>query len=217
MTITDPSLKPSDRYCIILSNQLVADGFVLKQHKFERTFEHGKQEIVVSFTSRAGLTYSVEVYYHIIFDKIGKTFKKLFDKHWTNWTVHNQIGNIFQPLYDKDTDTYTDKSLNEAASAFFSIAYPKATLLNSRFRTYEQLNLEYNQVPGKPVDIIPPQRMERRILMGLLLTKQYEPEKFEERKKEYLQMFEGFDPFQREQQREDIYNGLKVLESISVG
>jgi hypothetical protein len=216
MIITDPSLKPSDRYYIILSKQLAEDGFILKQKKFERPFEHGKQVIDISFISRAGLTYGVEIYYHIIFDKIEKTFKKLFGKHWTDWTVHDQLGISFHALYDKTTDTYTDKSLNEAASIFLSTIYPKVALLNARFETYEQLNVEYNQFPSRTIDIVPSNRKERRILMGLLLTKQYEPHKFEERKEEYLKMFEEFDPFQREQQRQDIYDGIKFLESISL-
>ena len=74
--------------------------------------------------------------------------------------------------------------------------------------------MEYNQYPSRTIDIVPSNRFERRILMGLLLTKQFEPDKYEERKKEYLQSFERFDPFQREQQRQDIYEGVKILDSM---
>jgi len=200
---------------MILSEQLSKDGFTLKQKKFEKLFEHGKQVIDLSFTSRVGFIHGVEFYYHIIFDNVEKIFKKLFGKHWTNWTVHEQIGNIFQYLYDESTGSYTDKTLNEAAILFFRDIYPKVDLLNSRFKTYEQLNLEYNQFPSRTIDIVPSNRFERRILMGLLLTKQFEPHKYEERKKEYLQRFEQFDPFQREQQRQDIYDGLKILDSLT--
>jgi len=214
MTITDRSLPPSDRYCLILSEQLSKDGFILKQKKFERLFEYGKQVIDLSFISTFGFIHGVEFYYHIIFDNAEKVFKKLFGKHWTNWTVNDQVGNMFKYLYDESTNTYTDKSLNDAAVPFFKDIYPKVVSLTSRFKRYEQLNFEYNQYPSRTIDIVPSNRFERRILMGLLLTKQFEPNKYEERKREYLQKFEQFDPFQREQQRQDIYDGIKILDSM---
>jgi hypothetical protein len=216
MTVTDPSLKPSDRYCLILSEQLTKDGFILKGKKFERLFEHGKQIIDLSFISNFGLIHGVDFSYHIIFDKAEKTFKKLFGKHWANWTVHDILGNLFRYLYDEYTNTYTDNSLNQAAIPFFKDIYPKVVSLTSRFKTYEQLNFEYNQYPSRTIDIVPSNRFERRILMGLLLTKQFEPDKYEERKQEYLQKFEQFDPFQREQQRQDIYDGIKLLDSVDL-
>ena len=52
--------------------------------------------------------------------------------------------------------------------------------------------------------------------MGLLLTKLLEPSKYEERKKEYLENFEQFNPFQREQQRQDVYDGIKILDSTNL-
>ena len=216
MTVTDPSLKPSDRYCLILSQQLAKDGFILKSKKFERLFEHGKQVINFSFISTFGFIHGVEFYYNIIFDNAEKDFKKLFGKHWTNWTVHNQVGTMFNYLYDERTNTYTDKSLNDAAIPFFKDIYSKIVSLTLRFKSYEQLNFEYNQYPSRIIDIVPSIRFERRILMGLLLTKQFEPDKYEERKQEYLQKFEQFDPFQREQQRQDIYEGIKLLDSIDL-
>jgi hypothetical protein len=214
MTVTDPLLKPSDRYCLILSEQLAKDGFILKSKKFERLFGHGKQIIDLSFISTFGFIHGIEFYYNIIFDNAEKTFKKLFGKHWTNWTVHYQVGNMFKYLYDEKTNIYTDRALNEAAAPFFKDVYPKIVSLTSRFQTYEQLNSEYNQYPSRTIDIVPSNRFERRILMGLLLTKQFEPHKYEERKREYLQRFEQFDPFQREQQRQDIYDGIKILDSM---
>jgi len=201
---------------MILSEQLAKEGFTLKNKKFKRLFEHGKQVIDLSFISTLGVIHGVEFYYHIIFDNAEKIFKKLFGKHWTNWTVHDQVGNMFKYLYDENTNTYTDKTLNEAAIPFFRDIYPKVVSLTSRFKTYEQLNLEYNQLPSQSINIVPSNRFERRILMGLLLTRQFEPHKYEERKKEYLQSFELFDPFQREQQRQDIYDGVKILDSIDL-
>lgn len=216
MTVTDPLLKPSDRYCLILSEQLAKDGFILKSKKFERLFEHGKQIIDLSFISTFGFIHGVEFYYNIVFDNAEKIFKKLFGKHWTNWTVHGQVGNIFKYLYDESTSTYTDKTLNEAAIPFSKDIYPKVISLTSRFKTYEQLNFEYNQYPSQTIDIVPSNRFERRILMGLLLTKLFESNKYNERKREYLQKFEQFDSFQREQQRQDIYEGIKLLDSIDL-
>jgi hypothetical protein len=84
------------------------------------------------------------------------------------------------------------------------------------FATYEQLNLAYNEFPSKYIDCVPSQRYERRILMGLLLTKCFEPPKYEIRKAEYLQKFEQFDPFQREQQRAIIYKGIEILETVDL-
>ena len=75
--------------------------------------------------STFGFIHGVEFYYHIIFDNAEKVFKKLFGKHWTNWTVNDQVGNMFKYLYDESTNTYTDKSLNDAAVPFFKDIYPK--------------------------------------------------------------------------------------------
>ena len=216
MIVTDPTLKPSDRYCLILNEQLAKDGFILKSRKFERPFRHGKQIIDPSFISTAGFIHGIDFSYHIIFEQIEKQFKKLFGKHWTNWTVHDILKNTFDKLYEENSGVYTDMTLNKASITFFKDVYPKINLLNSRFDTYQKLNLEYNQFPSKSIDIVPSNRFERRILMGLLLTKILEPSKYDERKKEYLEKFEQFDPFQREQQRQDIYDGIKILESTNL-
>jgi hypothetical protein len=201
---------------MILLDQLAKDGFTLKQKKFVRDFEHGRQVIHISFISTSGLVFVGESYYQIIFEKIEKIFKTLFGKHWTNWTVHEQIGSLSKKLYDEVTASYTDKTLNEAANPFFSDIYPKVKSLNLKFKSYEQLNLAYNEFPGKNIDCVPSNRFERRILMGLLLTKYFEPHKYEIRKSEYLERFEEFDPFQREQQRTTIDEGIRTLNTIDL-
>ena len=216
MIVTDSTIKPSDRYCLILNEALSKDWFILKNKKFERSFKYGKQIIDPSFISTAGFIHGIDFSYHIIFEQVEKIFKKLFGKHWTNWTVHKILKNTFDKLYDETLRIYTDKTLNESSNTFFKDVYPKIDQLNSRFDTYEKLNLEYNQFPSQGIDIVPSNRFERRILMGLLLTKLLEPSKYDERKKEYLEKFEQFYPFQREQQRQDIYDGINKLESTNL-
>lgn len=216
MIVTDPSLNPSDRYRKILLDKLAKNGFTLKQKYFVKDFKYGKQVIDLSFISTSGYIHGVEIYYNIIFEGAEKTFKKIFGKHWTNWTVHKQIGSFSKYLYDELTGTYTDKTLNDAAEPFLNHVYREIDNLNSRFKTYEQLNLEYNEFPSKSIDCVPPNRFERRILLGLLLTKHFEPLEYERRKKEYLESFEKFDPFQREQQRKDIDDGIQKLDTIDM-
>ena len=216
MILTDPSLNPSERYLKILLDKLAKDGFTLKQKYFVKEFEHGKHEIRLSFISTSGFIHGVQIYYDIIFENVEKVFKKLFGKHWTNWTVHKQIGSFSKYFYDELTGSYTDKTLNDAAEPFLNDVYPEINILSSRFKTYEQLNLEYNDFPSKSIDCVPPNRFERRILLGLLLTKYFEPQEYERRKNEYLERFEKFDPFQREQQRKDIDEGIKKLDTIDM-
>jgi hypothetical protein len=215
MIVTDSTIKPSDRYCLILNEALAKDGFILKHRKFERSFKYGKQIIDPSFISTAGFIHGIDFSYHIIFEQVEKIFKMLFGKHWTNWTVHKLLKNTFDKLYDETLGVYTDQTLNKSSTTFFKDVYPEVNQLNSRLDTYEKLNVEYNQFPSQIIDIVPSNRFERRILMGLLLTKLLDSSKYDERKKEYLERFEQFEPFQREQQRQDIYYGIDKLESTN--
>jgi len=216
MVITDPSLKPGDRYLMILNDRLSKDGFSLKARKFEKLFEFGKLVINPSFISQGGFIYCVDFYCHIIFETAEKIFQKLFGKHWTNWTVHNQVGQISKYFCDESTRIYTDTTLNDAAALFFKEIFPKIELLDLRFKSYEQLNAEYNQFPAKTIDIVPSNRFERRILMGLLLTKLIEPSKYHERKKEYLERFNQYQSYDRDEQEQIINSGINILGALDM-
>ena len=215
MILTDSQLKPSDRFIQIVSEHLAKQGYIYKSKQFVRAFTHGKQVISLSFISQAGYVYGLEVYSKVIFTEIENLYKKLFGLHWSNWTVHNQSDSFHEDFFDAQTEKYTDLSLNRVAERFITQSLPMVESHFARFPSYEQLNLAYNADPSKTIpDVVPAFRMERRILMGLLLVNKFQPERYEQVKQAYLNAFASFDEFMRNQQKDSVFTGISKIDQL---
>jgi len=211
---TDTNLKPSERYETVLFRTLAKEGFqhLKSKHEFVQDFEHGKRIITLSYNSSFGRISTVQYFIKIVFKELEKSFKKVYPNYgWTNWSVHENLHWTDSDLYDDTADGYTDRSINSLAKEFFSEIKPKMDLTFSKIADYQSLNEIYNSNPLDFIDYLPPSRLEKRIINGLILVKSIEPEKFESKKDQYLKLLDKYKGNDIEDIKAEVEQGLSFL------
>lgn len=208
---TDPTLPPKIRYCLVINEYLQNDGFSYLKTKntFVKKTSNGKIELRVSFVHTINLIHCVGFSFHYIFDDIELEFQRLFGKIWTNWTVYFPLGYVNTVLYENSG--YTDDSINKAVTDFLHLRYPQVRILEQRFGTKEKLVTEYISAPDEPVDFVPIARLERRVLMCLMLTKMFRAEDYHInflKSKMLLKKYKGSDKAEHERR---ILRGIEIL------
>ncbi len=170
--ITDPDLAPSKRYCLILNSILEEYGFSLLKSKntFVRKFEFGTHRVSLQFVTTMGFIHSVGVHFTISFDQMDKLFKKEFNSR--NPTLRIYLGYLNQFLFDEASGTYSDKTLNDAASHYFSEFHPKIETACSQFSSYPKL---FNEILNNTTNIIYHSSVPSVMRMGLFLAKYLDP------------------------------------------
>lgn len=208
---TDPTLPPKIRYCRVINEYLQNDGFgyLKSKNTFVKKTSSGKMELRVSFVNTINLIHGVGFSFHYIFDDIELEFQRLFGKIWTNWTVYLHLGYVNTVLYENSG--YTDNSINNAVTDFLHLVYPRVRTLEQRFGTKEKLVSEFISAPDEPVDFVPIGRLERRVLMCLMLTKMFRAEDYHinlVRSKMLLEKYKGSDKAEHERR---IRRGIEIL------
>jgi hypothetical protein len=85
--------------------------------------------------------------------------------------------------------------------------------LFEQVNTYEKLNKIYNERPLRLIDYLPTSRLEKRVINGLILARTFEPESYNELKKEYLNLIEKYKGNDLEDIKEEIKLGLDYLDN----
>ena len=212
---TDSSFTPSERFAKVLSTVLEGEGFIFLKSKneFVQEFEFGKRIISLHYNSTLGYIRSIQYFYKVIFTDVEKQFKKIFpDYSWADWTVHCNLMWTDSWLCDKDSGEYTDKTINKVANEFFEQIKPQIDQLRDKFQNYQSLNTEYNKRPIDFFEYLPSGRIEKRIIIGLILIKSFQPNQYEEYKTEYLKHFERYKGDDKEELRFEIAQGIEYLD-----
>jgi len=213
---TDPGDKPSVRFEKVLFHHLEKEGYsyLKSKNEFTQDFELGRRIISLHYTNDAGYISSVQYFVKIIFYDLEKAFKKIYPKYgWANWTVHLNLHWTDGWLCDKETGEYTDKTINSLALEFFATIKPQADRLFTEISNYESLHKLYNSRPLHFFDYLPTSRLEKRIVNGLILTKTFEPESYDEIKREYLTLLDKYKGNDVEDLKAEIHSGLVHLDN----
>ena len=216
MLKNDSSERPSQRFAAILLTGLENEGFVFHKSKnqFVQEFEYGKRIISLSFVSTAGIISNIQIFYIIIFTKLEKQFKKIFPKYgWTNWTIACNLNWTKNWLYERASGKYTDKSINLVAAEFFEKIKPEIDSLRNRFKDYLSLHSEYNKEPIDFFDYLPSSRIEKRIIIGLILVKWFELDAYEKSKTAYRKHFENYKGNDKDELRLKVEKGISYLDT----
>ena len=208
---TDPTLPPKIRYCLVINEYLQNDGFgyLKSKNKFVKKTFNGKIELRVSFVHTINLIHGVGCSFHYIFDDIELEFQRLFGKIWTNWTVYIHLGYVNTVLYENSG--YTDDSINKAVTDFLNLLYPQVKTLEQRFETKDKLVTEYISAPDEFVDFVPVARLERRVLMCLMLTKMFSSEDYHTNLAKSRRLLEKYIGNDKAGHEERIQRGIEIL------
>lgn len=163
MIITDNSLRPSERFIQVISNYLAKEGYTFKksQKSFEKPFDKGNYIIQLSF--RIGSLTNVTFSWWLYFEKLAKVHADILGRPKSyrklmympaNLAIHTRWEQDYEHtwnLYDENTLTYSDFSINQAAQKFVK-AY-KFYIPNyfSHFQKYVSLESDYNQDEFKSI------------------------------------------------------------------
>ncbi len=140
-------------------------------------------------------------------------FKKVYPNYnWTNWTIHENLHWTESSLYDVISDSYSDKSINKLADEFFHHIKPNIDATFSKIKDYQSLNAVYNSNPNVFNDYLPHSRLEKRVINGLILVKNTEPEKYEIVKDQYLNLLDKYKGNDLEEIRTEVEIGLNFLD-----
>lgn len=187
--------------------------FLKSKNEFVQEFEFGKRIISLHYDSTLGYISSIQYFYKIIFTDIEKEFKKIFpDYGWTNWTVHYNLMWTENWLCEKNSGKYTDETINKSADEFFENIKPQIDQLCDKFQNYQSLNSVFNKKPIDFFEYLPASRIEKRIIIGLILIKSFQPDQFEEYKTAYRKHFEQYKGDDKEELRLEIEQGIKYLD-----
>lgn len=212
--LTDPNLKPSERFEKVLLDRLEKEGFkhLKSKHEFVQDFEYGKRIISLSYNTSFGYISTVQYFIKIIFSDLEKAFKKVYPNYgWTNWTIHENLHWTESSLYDDKTNDYSDKSINKLSDEFFLEIKPKIDLTFSKISDYQSLNETYNSEPNEFIDYLPHSRLEKRIINGLILTRSIEPFNFEKIRNDYLSLVDKYKGNDSEEIKKEVKQGLDFL------
>lgn len=216
---TDPSLKPSERFENVLLQTLEKEGFrhIKSKHEFVQDFEFGSRIISLSYNNSLGYISTVQYFIKIIFKDLEIAFKRIYpDYAWTNWTIHQNLHWTNSPLYDDKAKNYSDNSINKLADEFFLEIKPKIDLTFDNIKSYRNLNEVYNSAPDEFIDYLPPSRLEKRIVNGLILTKHFDPASFESIRDKYFVLLNKYKGNDLEDIRSEVIKGLEFLNNNEV-
>lgn len=216
---TDPADKPSKRFEKVLFSTLSKEGFTYLKSKseFVQDFEFGKRVISLHYNTSAGYVFSVQYFIKVIFHDLERAFKTVYPKYgWTNWTIHENLHWTKSALYDEGKDSYTDESINKLADEFFREVKPKIDSTFSRISNYQELHRVYNAEPNDFIDYLPSSRLEKRIINGLILVKNIEPDSFQKTKAQYLELLEKYKGNDIVEIRNEVEQGLSFLDQNEV-
>ena len=82
----------------------------------------------------------------------------------------------------------------------------------SKIKDYQSLNAVYNSNPNVFNDYLPHSRLEKRVINGLILVKNTEPEKYEIVKDQYLNLLDKYKGNDLEEIRTEVEIGLNFLD-----
>ena len=157
MIITDPLQKPSQRFLQVIQAYFEHQGFTFQKNKksFERHFEKGKQSVYFEF--RISTLTTVNVRWHISFEKLEKLYAELigtpkqFKSFWTvgtDMSHHTRwLNHIHMPpsLYNNATLQYDDFSINQASNTIINFYESFIVPYFENYKNYESIEKYYNE------------------------------------------------------------------------
>lgn len=163
MIITDDSLKPSERFIQVISGYLIKEGYAFRksQKAFEKPFDKGFYIIQLWF--RIGSLTSVTFSWWLFFEKLAKVHASIIGRPKSyrklmympaNLATHTRWEQNYEHtwnLYDENTLTYTDFSINQAAEKFIKAYEFYVPAYFNHFQKYESLESDYNQEEFKSI------------------------------------------------------------------
>lgn len=214
---TNPDGKPSARFEAVVNSRLENEGYKYLKSKseFVQPFKYGKRILALHYNNSFGYVSNVECFVHIVFADLEKKFKKVYPKYgWTNWTIHENLHWTENSLYDDRKEAYTDKSINTAADEFFQSIKPAADNIFESIDTYEKLHAIYNADPSTFIDYVPSIRPEKRIINGLILARNFAPERYTIIKSQYGELIDKYKGSDAPKVRVEVEEGLIKLEEL---
>lgn len=211
---TNPKDRPSVRYAEVLKPTLEPLGykFLKSKNEFVQEFEFGRRILSISYNNSFGYIASVDYSFRIVFTELEKLFKKVYPSYgWTNWTVLLDLECSKSWLCDDRSGNYSDKTINQVAKEFKSDTLPQIEEASIRFADYHSLHQEYNSQPSAHTDILPSNRLEKRIVNGLILVKNFEPYNYYRFEKDYATLLENYKEYDKEDLKMEVQQGLAYL------
>ena len=158
LIITDDTLRPSERFIQVVSKYFCNKGYTFKksQKSFEKSFDKGNYVIRLDFFTTGPLI-STTISWFLFFEKLAKIQASINSEPRSykqymfvpqSLDIHTRWEQNFEHtwnLYDEDTLTYTNSSLNKAAEKLIKAYEFYVPNYFNHFQRYESLESDYNQ------------------------------------------------------------------------
>ena len=219
LIITDSNDAPRIRFLKVIFSSMECEGykFLKSQNSFVKNFDNGKKVIRFSFNNTMGYIGSLNCFVYIVFDEVEKIFKKILpDYGWTNWTLCNNMDWVSPPLYNDNTEEYTDESINNAANHFFKNIKPRIDEMFNSSNSNLDLHNIFNISPTKYNSYFRSLRVEKRIIHSLILTSIYEPNALEKTLEKHINSLNNYDKDELETIQNEISIAFKYLENNKI-
>ena len=213
---TNPEDKPSVRLSNVLLNKLEKEGykFLKSKNEFVKDFGFGRKVFRLSYNSSFGYISDIECFVYITFTDIEKQFKKILPKfNWTNWTLCDNMDWECGWLCDTETGEYTDKNIHEIADSFFKTVKPKIDYFFNNVNDYSDLNKIYNTSPDGNKSFVRFLRIDKRIILALIIAKYIDKDNFREYKIRHKKEFREYLGSDQDEMAEDINQAILYLEN----
>lgn len=188
MIITDPSLSPSKRLLEVLNKFFFEKNFTFRKARYERVYEN-RIEIVYPFFLKWGHLVSGRIHWSTSFIEIEKILKQINEskqriieptiaQNLVNYSVcRKNNGKDSFDLYDQTTHQYDNFSINRAAEDIIESYQAFISPFFNKFINLEKVENELNSLPIKRTEFM---NIQKQITTGLILSKKYSSNNFEE-------------------------------------
>jgi hypothetical protein len=224
MIITDPSQPPSKRFFEILNKYFFTANYTFKKNCFNFFCADRIDTVYITFLKWGHLV-SAQLSWSISFTALDKALKqlngskrKLADSTLATGLLNypecrkDKVKTDFH-LYDAETLQYDHFSINVAATEIINSYEKYVAPFFNKFHELRQVEKELN---ANPIKIPKFMSIEKHIISGLILAKNYRANSFEEISKSYEAVLDNSNYNDKKEYKIMLYNAIDYLKKNNI-